>query len=308
MDLPHLVRLSVTLICFVLVSSSLRGQNTVSKFYNDFYSAVEDYTLYNDSVKLCEFYEKCTEQYSDFIKPVKFGVLRALKVTYPTNPDIACKLIKHSVERGYDTLDIKYFIQKSYPEMIFDTCVLNTINNYNVYHYKYLESINLYRINLLNEMFYRDQFVRQHLYECEDGSEIAEVDSMNILGLYTYFEEYGYPDYKTIGDDLGHYTILMHVFFRHNSIKLPNGENSYDYFYSKLYAAVKEGKMWNILFADLVDRSLTNGVDSHRPKYRVMAIDADNKAIVDEVNKSRADIYLPSLSKENLINSFIFSN
>ncbi len=305
-----LVRVVSIVICSALVAASAKGQNHVAEFYSDYYLAIEDYLIEHDSTKLIYFYDDCTKKYLKITKPVKFGVMRALKISFPTHPEVACKLLELAIAKGYDSLDILYFIDKTHPTMLSDTCVVKLLNNFSECRFRnYSKDINLYKFDILNQIFYRDQFVREETFRPYLDSNLAlmgKIDSLNSIALYEYMNEYGYPSCEDIGNTIPHYTVLMHILFQHNSITLPNGENSYDYFYNKLYQAVKQGKMWNVLFADLVDRSLTNDMNSRKPKYRVLATDRNNSNLITEVNKNRADIYLPPLEKAIMINSFIY--
>lgn len=183
-------------------------------------------------------------------------------------------------------------------------------------------AFDLFKSLQLNALDVTDQFNRWMLEDprLEGNDSVVNIiltytDSTNLVRLYEYIEEYGYPKEEEVGY-FPDFIILWHTYCRPcgSTYTLPNGQWYYDYLDSVYYNATLDGLYRNTSYAYIKDKSQTDtyGTETYSDcewqgqKYVTWFQGKLGGDLYDakNIDKHRADIYLPPYWVDAVINGW----
>lgn len=215
--------------------------------------------------------------------------------------DEAISMIELQIKNGFT---IKKYSEDILFELIFKSPQgVELLNKYDVLRQDYLNGINKELVNRLILMSQKDQQYRgMGLYQ-KKREEQELIDAENEKYIFNIFENYGYPE-----EHITRYShseiIRLETILLHTNDSIRNA-----YFLPKLKEFVHAGKCDPKIYAKVADQLLLyNGLPQKYGTYTTKSGALSNFANLEELNKSRISIGLPTLEDKEIIHHLKIKN
>jgi len=312
--------------CLLCLFTFSQNREEVKAYYSSHNQILENFARSQDTAKyldeMSEFIRLNGRNYVRLTHHYRFTDFCLAQKNYELAKLIVQQRLKYSLAAHYYFKDTANRNSSDRKVFYNSTDVLEIIKNSDTDYKNLMSQVHLFKSIQLNSLMEIDQFGRTVIYlESMDtlpymrSDIIKYTDSTNLIKLYEYIEEFGFPD----PDEVGFFTdfiILWHTYCRpcgHN-YTLPNGQWYYDYLDSVYYNATLDGLYRNTSYAYLKDKSQTDtyGTETYsdcdwkgqkyvtwfQGKLSGDSYDARN------IDKHRAEIYLPPYWVDAVLNGW----
>lgn len=211
-------------------------------------------------------------------------------------------MIKRQINQGF-TID-KYKNDTLFDKILQSNKGIELVKEADLLRNEYLKGIDTALVSKLIKMSACDQqFRKNRSYYDKNQKEQDKLDSINELQLKEIFESYGFP-----GEHLKRYVYPEMI--RVDAILLHTEDSIREkYFLPKLKKFVKTGKCDPRTYAVVYDQLLIyDGLPQKYGTYKKSDGGLSNSVPLDEVNKNRISIGLPSLEDKETIHQLKIAN
>lgn len=317
---------SIFTLLFLSAHFFLFGQNdSVRTYYTAHNKILERFARTKDTTQylseMYSFIESSGKNYIQLTHHNNFLELCISQENWQLGELIITQSLNYSINSHYRLKDTSIRNNSKLASFYNRPEILNLINNSDEQYKELISKVNLYKSIRLNSLHEIDQFGRT-VIEVESIDTVQHIisdvikyaDSTNLLKIYDYIEEYGFPKQEEVGF-FTDFIILWHTYCRPcgHTYTLPNGQWYYEYFDSVYYQAVLDGNYSNKEYAYMKDRSMNQQwsemyenckhkgqkyVTWYQGKLSGDLFDAEN------IDKHRAEIYLPPYWVDAVLNGW----
>lgn len=315
------------IIALLLFSFYSRGQDReeVKVYYTAHNQILENFARSQDTVKYLEemhsFIDENGKNYVRLTRHSSFLDFCIEQENYEVAKLLIQKQLEYSVNTHYylkDTAARNSSKQKDFynrPE------ILDIINNSDDAYKELMSTVSLFQSIMLNSLHKIDKFGRNLTYLPSidtvrhiENEVLLYTDSTNLIRLYEYIEEFGFPKDEELGY-FSDFIIMFHTYCRPcgTTFTMPNGEWFYDYLDSVYYGAVLDGLYRNTGYAYLKDQSMNqqwadlhDDCEHQGQKYVTWFQGKLSGDLYDakNIDKYRAEIFLPPYWVDAVLNGW----
>jgi hypothetical protein len=314
-----------TLAPFLFSLLSFSQNNEVKKYYSTHNQILDNFARSQDTSKYLDemsaFIQLNGKKYTRLTHHYKFTDFCLEQKNYDLAKLIVESQLKYNITTHFRLKDTAARNSSRQSEFYNSPEILDVINNSNKEYKDLMGQVSLFKSIQLNSLMEVDQFGRTVIYEpsidtlSNVRSDIIKfTDSTNLIRIYEYIEEFGFPEVEEVGY-FTDFMIMWHTYCRpcRNTYTLPNGQWYYYYLDSVYFEAVLDGKVSNTYYAYLKDKSFTEQWIESYPecswkgqKYVTWFQGKKDHPLYDvqNIDKHRAEIYLPPYWVDAVLNGW----